>query len=261
MDDIGGREIDVQVKHGRMRCMVQGEGDPLVLLHGALGTGEAHFRGQIGEFARRYRVIAPDFLGYGKSGRRDFFDADFHRRDAEDVAALVERLGLPGIHLCGFSDGAIVAMMVAGTYGELVRSLVLIGGQAVFDEESMETVRQWAYPDRLPAGFQDALARSHGDPYWREMVTDYVNAAERLYARGGEVASHLLPGISCPTLVIQGEDDPWVRPIHAETLRDSIPGSVLELFPGAGHEVQRDRPEEFNARVLRFLSSVEETSA
>ena len=115
MDDIGGREIDVQVKHGRMRCMVQGEGDPLVLLHGALGTGEAHFRGQIDEFARRYRVIAPDLLGYGKSGRRDSFDADFHSRDADDVAALVERLGLPGIHLCGFSDGAIVAMMVAGS--------------------------------------------------------------------------------------------------------------------------------------------------
>lgn len=50
--------------------MIQGEGDPLVLLHGALGTGTAHFREQIDEFALSHQVITPDFLGYGKSGRR-----------------------------------------------------------------------------------------------------------------------------------------------------------------------------------------------
>ena len=96
--------------------MIQGEGDPLVLLHGALGTGTAHFREQIDEFALSHQVIAPDFLGYGKSGRRAALDEYFYQRDAEDVVELVQHLGFSQVHLCGFSDGAVVAMIVAGRY-------------------------------------------------------------------------------------------------------------------------------------------------
>jgi pimeloyl-ACP methyl ester carboxylesterase len=106
----------------------------------------------------------------------------------------------------------------------------------------------------LPTGFQEALARSHGDPYWRQLVTEYVDAVERIYQNGGEVVGDYLAVIACPTLIIQGENYPWVNPIHGKRLHESIPGSELEMFPGAGHEVQRDQPEAFNERVLRFLS-------
>ena len=172
------------------------------------------------------------------------------------MVALVQHLGLPPIHLCGFSDCAIVAMMVAGEYGACVRSLVLIGGQAILDEQAMETIRQWAIADQLPEGFQQALARSHGDPYWRQLLSDFVGAQELLYRKGDDVASEYLPTIACPTLIIQGEKDPWVNPVHAHMLHGSIRGSEVELFPGVGHEVQREEPEAFNRRVLRFLSSL-----
>ncbi|MFH1559816.1 MAG: alpha/beta hydrolase [Chloroflexota bacterium] len=250
------REIDIPARHGRLHCVVQGEGNPLVLLHGALGTGLAHFRGQIDEFAQGYQVIVPDFLGYGKSGRRASFDEYFYQRDMEDVVAMVQHLGLPPVHLCGFSDGAVVAMMVAGEHGACVRSLVLIGGQAVLDDQAMEVVRTWTPVERLPMGLQQALAHSHGDPYWRQLVTEYVDALERLYHRGGDVASECLPNIACPTLIIQGERDPWVNAVHAQMLHSSIRESELELFPGTGHEVHREKPEAFNRRVLSFLSSL-----
>ena len=226
-----------------------------MLLHGALGTGPAHFREQIEEFSQSYQVIVPDLLGYGKSGRRDSFDERFHQRDAEDVIALVQHLGLSSIHLCGFSDGAIVAMITAGKYGEYIRSLVVIGGQTELDEQTMEITRDWAPGDRLPTGFQEALARSHGDPYWRQLVTDYVDTVERLFNNGGDFVGEYLSQIACPTLIVQGENDPWVNPTHSRRLSESILGSELELFPEAGHEVQRDQPKAFNARMLRFLSS------
>ena len=95
--DASRREMDVQAKHGRLHCIIQGQGDPVVFLHGALGTGLAHFREQMDEFSLGYQVVLPDLLGYGKSGRRDSFDEHFHRRDAEDVVALVRHLGLPRI--------------------------------------------------------------------------------------------------------------------------------------------------------------------
>ena len=249
-------ELDVQVKHGLMHCSLHGDGELLVMLHGALGTGEAHFRRQIDDLASRYRVALPDFLGYGRSGRRHVFDAAFHSRDAEDVAALLDHLGERAVHVCGFSDGAVVAMILATRHGERLRSLTLIGGQPVFDEQGMSMTREWVPPDSLAPGFKDALARYHGDPYWSELVTDYVDALEQLYAAGGDPVGGSLERIACPTLIVQGADDPWVDASHARTLHAAIPGSRLEIFEGAGHEVQRDRAEDFNRVLLDFLESV-----
>jgi pimeloyl-ACP methyl ester carboxylesterase len=146
-------------------------------------------------------------------------------------------------------------MITAGKYGEYIRSLVVIGGQTELDEQTMEITRDWAPGDRLPTGFQEALARSHGDPYWRQLVTDYVDTVERLFNNGGDFVGEYLSQIACPTLIVQGENDPWVNPTHSRRLSESILGSELELFPEAGHEVQRDQPKAFNARMLRFLSS------
>ena len=250
------REIDVPGKHGRLHCIVQGTGEPLVLLHGALGTGATHFRGQIEEFASAYQVIVPDFLGYGKSQRRPVFDEDFYERDAEDVVALIQHLGLPPVHLCGFSDGAIVAMKVTGRPGADVRSLVLVGGSAVLDEQSMGWTRSLAPVERVPIGLQRALARAHGDPYWRQLVASYVAASERLYARGKDIALGSLANVDCPTLIVQGELDSSVGIGQAHMLHGSIQGSELEIFPGVGHELHREQPEAFNRRVLRFLATV-----
>ena len=249
-------ELDIEVSHGRMHCILHGKGEPLVLLQGALGTGEAHFRRQIDALAPHYRLIVPDFLGYGRSGRRDNFDEAFHSRDAEDVVALVEHLGAAPVHLCGFSDGAIVAMVLATRYGEMLRSLTLIGGQPLLDEKGVSMTRKWIPPEQLAPGFRDALARYHGEPYWSEMVTDYVDAMERLYAAGGDPIGASLEGISCPTLIVHGVYDPWVDVSHARDMHAAIPGSRLEVVERAGHEVQRDQADRFNELLLEFLASV-----
>ena len=251
------REIDVLAKHGRLHCIVQGEGPPLLFLHGALGTGRAHFRHQINEFASDYQVIVPDFLGYGGSEHRPTFE-DFYERDAEDVAALIERLGLSSVNLCGFSDGAVVSMILAGDHPDYFRSLTLIGAQAVLDEKAMEVTRKLAPAESLPEGLQRALARSHGDPYWERLVADYVAGSERLFESGGDLVGDRLDWIRCPTLIVHGEDDEWGGPEHAYLIRDSIQGSELDLFPGVGHEVHREEPETFNNRLYGFLSSLVE---
>ena len=249
-------EMEIPARHGRLHCIIQGNGDPLVLLHGGLGTGLAHFRAQMGEFASAYRVVAPTFLGYGKSQRRASFDEHYYERDAEDIVALVQNLELPSVHICGFSDGAIVGMIIAADNPSLVRSLILVGGQAVFDEYGMQEGRKLVPVEQLPPGLQRALALSHGEPYWRQLVTSYIEIGERIYEQGGEVALDRLAAIQCPTLIVHGENDPWIGPEHPKMLRDSIPHAELELFPDTGHEVHRERPEAFNRRALQFLAAV-----
>lgn len=249
------RETYIPARHGSLHCMTQGYGHPLVLLHGALGTGISHFRAQIDEFSKHYQVIAPDFLGYGKSSRRASMNEYFYQRDAEDVVALLNYLALPPVNLCGFSDGAVVAIMVAGKHTDLIRSLVLIGGQAVMDANTMEETRKLGTAEDLPHGLQRALAHYHGDPYWKQLLAEYVNAIEHLYTNGNDIASNYLSSISCPTLIIHGAMDPMVDTMHARNLHKSIKRSELALFPCTGHEVQREQPETFNTKVLQFLAS------
>ncbi|MQF48799.1 alpha/beta hydrolase [SAR202 cluster bacterium AC-647-N09_OGT_505m] len=75
---------------------------------------------------------------------------------------------------------------------------------------------------------------------------------------GGNIPGDYLAGIVCPTLIIQGANDPWIDQTHAHKLHSSIQGSRLELFAETGHEVHREKPKAFNPLVLRFLSSVQE---
>ncbi len=250
------KEIDVPTPNGRLHCLLKGEGAPLLLLHGALGTGLAHFRRQVDDFATAYRVIVPDFLGYGNSGPRASFGGNFYERDAQDIAALIQHLDLPPVHLCGFSDGAVVAIIVAADYSPLVRSLILLGGQAVLDERTLEESRRLVPVENLPERLQEALARYHGDPYWKKLVADYVETMERMCREGGDVAQDRVAMIDCPTLIIQGEEDSWVGVEHAHMLHRLIQRSRLVIHPGVGHEVHREQPEVFNRQVLEFLSAL-----
>ena len=243
-------EKDIETAHGNIHCVIEGNGEGLVFLHGALGTGVAHFRDQIGYFSDMYKVIAPDFLGHGKSSRRSSFDGNLYNKDAEDVVELIRKLGLESVNICGFSDGAIVAMIVAQEYPELLNSLTVIGGQAIFDDESYEMNKTF---EDLPVPVQTALARHHGDPYWKELIESYLYAQERMHEETGGFMVNYLDRISVPTLIVQGESDPWVDSRHSYHLRDSIAGSQLVFFPDTGHEVQREKPHEFNKLLEDFL--------
>ena len=255
MNDSNKYESDIDVTNGVMHYMVTGDGPALLLLHGALGTGYSHFRHQIEALSHDYKVIVPDFLGYGESGKRDIYDEHFYRRDADDIASLMVKLQLTKVNICGFSDGGIVGMNVAVHYGQLINSLVLIGAQPVWDEITIETIRTWGNVEQLSQGFQDALAKSHGDPYWKDLIKLYVQAAERVFANQELIAPDM-SNIDCPTLVVHGDQDIWGGIESAYIVNDAIAGSKLKIFIGAGHYVQRDAPDEFNRSVMEFLDSV-----
>ena len=101
-----------------------GTGEALVLLHGN-GEDCTYFKGQIGYFSDRFRVIALDTRGHGKSerGLSKFSINQF----AEDLREVLDALGLPQVHLLGFSDGGNIAMAFALRYPERVSSLILNG--------------------------------------------------------------------------------------------------------------------------------------
>ena len=108
----------------KLNYIEKGKGTPLVLLHGNGGSLEC-FRSQIEYFSKKYRVIALDTRGHGKSPRGDkpFTIKQF----VDDLKDFLDELGIKRAILFGFSDGGNIALTFALKYGEYVEKLILNG--------------------------------------------------------------------------------------------------------------------------------------
>ena len=231
----------------------EGTGEPVLLLHGALGTGRRHFRRQAAALAPRYRVILPDTYGYGKSDRRAEFSPDFYYEDAAQMAGLLRALGIDRAHVGGFSDGAIIALCLALDFPELVHSLALAGASSYIDEPMVTELRKLTPPEDLPEPLQQALARAHGDDYWRDLVRVWFAGQEAILRRGGDINRERLGEIRCPMLLIHGAADDVILPHHAEIIQAAVPQAELIVLPGRGHFVLDEAPKETSDLILDFL--------
>ena len=117
----------------------RGQGQPLLLVPGALGTGQSDFGPQLEALpAEGLRVIAPDPRGYGKSRPpiREF-PLDFYEQDAQDCAALMAAIGCDSYVVGGWSDGAIIALLLTLNRSQQVSKLIIWGGNAYLTPEDL----------------------------------------------------------------------------------------------------------------------------
>jgi len=230
-----------------------GSGDPLLLLHGGGGTALMHFRREIAVLGEQFRVIAPDMRGYGTSSPPRLFEPGFYDLDAGDMAALLTTLGTGPAHICGWSDGSIVALILAVEHPDLVRSLCLWGAEGRILPEEREAwpaiVRWQDWPERT----RERFAAAQGPLNWPGMLERMLEGYGRVLDAGGEVVAQRLDRVRCPTLLMHGEADDVVPVAHAHELNRLIAGSELCLFPDTGHTLHRERHDELLARIVAFL--------
>jgi pimeloyl-ACP methyl ester carboxylesterase len=262
----------VETHIGTVAYRRTGAGAPLVLLHG-LSDGRS-WNPQLESLVNEYDVIAWDAPGCGGS---DDPTANLRLADYTDaVASLVRVLGVGPVHLAGHSFGAGLAIDVYGRHRQLVRSLVLSGAYAGWRgslppaEVEARLDRALAELDRPPAEWVDSyLAGSFG----RSVPPETVDAARTvmLDVRPAGAQSMLtafanadlravLPTIAVPTLLIYGAEDVRAPRGVAEALHAEIPGSRLILIPAAGHDVNLEAPQEYDAAVRAFLRMVGESA-
>ena len=137
-----GDYVDIGPVH--MWYETRGEGEPLVLLHGGLDSNAA-WVGQFDALAKHFRVVAPERRGHGHTP--DVEGPISYQVMAEDAAAFIDKVVGSPVHLVGWSDGAILSIIVALMRPDLVRKLVLIGG----DADVSAYVPQFLEATRLPA--------------------------------------------------------------------------------------------------------------
>jgi pimeloyl-ACP methyl ester carboxylesterase len=217
----------------------QGGGKPLLLIHGGALTADS-WQPYLAAFAERYRVIAPDTRGHGRTanpaGRLSF------ELLAEDVAALVRALDLQKPLIYGYSDGGQVALEIGMRYSDLPGALVVGGAHLEVTEGSRRWVRSILgdaeSPDvdferfeRENPEFAAGLRQDHGPDRWTALLREIkpmwnakLNYTPDDFAR-----------IVAPTLVLVGDRDDFVPVEDAAAMYRLLPQAELAVVPGADH--------------------------
>jgi pimeloyl-ACP methyl ester carboxylesterase len=241
---VNGRNLHVE-SHG------PGNGPVVVLLHHGLGSVRA-WRAQIPALAQAgNRVVVYDRWGYGGSDICPSLDLPSFSTDLDDLCSLLEQLGIQRAALVGHSDGGTITLYFAALHPERVRCLVTVSAH-IYVEPKMEPgirgVRQAFEHDER---FREGLRRAHGD----KVESVFHNWFDGWY-RPEYLAWDMRPvirQITCPALIVQGEEDEYATPQHARDIAAAIPGAELWLAPGAGHMLPQENAETFNQKLLQFL--------
>ena len=256
----------------------QGQGEPLILLHGGQGDYRAWPR-QIEAFASQYRVISYS-RRYHYPNENALNRTDHSALvDAKDLAGFIKALGLGPVHLVGTSYGAFTALCFAIDHPEQVRSMVL----------AEPPILQWAARTERGATLYREFMTTVHEPAGKKFLAGDDSAAMRIFINrfDGPAAFDSLPAerrktvmanarffkavtsssdpfpnlprdkvsrLSMPILIIRGANTKELDILVGEELATAIPHAERVIIQNAGHGSPRQNPPAFNAAVLEFLN-------
>lgn len=244
----------LRIKGLRVYYREKGNGEAVVLLHGGLGTVD-DFASQITEFAKHFRVIAFERPGHGHTADTDepfAFDAM-----AEVTVGFIEALNLGAVNLVGWSDGAIVALLVSISRPDLIKSIVSIGG--LFNASSQAPqVLDWikaSTPESFRKSEPAVVERyDNATPDGPEHFSKVFEKTKRLWLNEPNIALDELAKIKARALVMAGDKD--ATPLqHTSELFRAIKGAQLCIVPGTTHFLLSERPDIVNEIIIHFLKN------
>jgi pimeloyl-ACP methyl ester carboxylesterase len=249
----------------------RGIGQPVIFLH-AFPLNRGMWRDQIVALLndRRYRLVALDWRGFGESEISN--EVSTMEMFADDVAGLMDALGMEQAIICGLSMGGYAAFAFLRKYPHRVRGLILADTRPGADNDEGKANREriarlaesrgsGAIADALmPALTADATRQNHPalEAAIRRMIDAATSRGIAAAARGMALradATDLLASITCPTLVLVGEHDALTPPAVAQSYAAAIPGAQLRVIAGAGHLTNLEQPEAFLAATRDFLQA------
>lgn len=238
----------------------------ILLVHGVADTSRAWFA-WVPALARRFRLLRPDLRGFGQSSVPPPGYQWSVAGLAQDLKALLDRLGIAAVHIVGQRVGGSVAMQFAHDYPTATRSLVVIGGPATLAKSSLdpgawldqvqrEGVESWA---RATMGSRLGDVSPAMREWWiREMGKAPRQVMEGIFRYVGIIdLTELLPRIKAPTLVITSDRGALAS---VETVREwqtRIPDSRLLVLPSAAYHLAAALPDECATATLRFIASLD----
>lgn len=246
-----------------------GEGQPVVFVHG-FPHHRKLWAPQVRALAGTARVIAPDLPGFGESDMPERFAIDAW---ADGLARFLDALRIERAVIAGLSMGGYVALAFWRLHRERALALVLADTRAGADteegkqkrRETIELARRegpTAVARAMLPGMVGKSTREREPSVVASMramlesasVDSIVGASEAMIDRADSTT--LLATIDVPTLIIVGEEDVLTPPKESRAMHAAIPGSGLEIIPGAGHVSNVERPAAFNQVLSEFLAGL-----
>lgn len=262
----------------RLFYSVEGNGTPVILLHGSAATG-AQWKPLVRHLAKRWKVVVPDLPGYGNSQAPVMKDGTGFEAYALAILDLIEHLG-GRAHVVGHSMGGAVAMRLAIGAPESILSL------SVIEPATFHLLRAGNPTDRALFNEIQFLSRSisgavqNGNPtegirgfidYWNEVGTwSLMHSCQRIKASQnlGRVMedfsaslaetwpADICSELDMPVLAVMGMQGPAPAQRTTEIIAEAIPGAQLGLVTDGGHMMPTTHPEKINAMIGEFLANV-----
>jgi pimeloyl-ACP methyl ester carboxylesterase len=247
-------EHTVSVNGFEMRYQLSGHGEPLVLLHGFLGSGDtwSTILGGLDRFDRDYQLIVPDLRGHGGSTNPA---GEFSmRQSALDVFALLDHLSIEHCKVIGMSGGGMTSLHMATQAPHRVQALILISATTHFPEQARNLMRGTTEASQTEASWATMRAlHHHGDEQIRALWRIGRGFAESQDDMAFTPRS--LSSITAPTLIVHGDRDPLFPLDIAFSMHDAIQTSWLWVVPNGGHLslVAEGLSDQFVATATTFL--------
>ncbi len=244
------------------------EGAPWVTMSNSLATTHRMWDAQVDAFTKRYRVLRYDKRGHGET---DVAPGPYSfELLADDVLALLDALQITRTHFVGLSMGGMTGMTMALRKPSVLRTLVLCDttskdplGDAALWQQRIDAVKAGGSMEPL---VESTVARflTPATVKTRPEVADAVRTMVRNTPIGGYIAccqaiakldlTDRLAGITLPTMVVVGADDPATTVEMARTIHQRIAGSELVILKDAAHLSNLEQVDAFNEAVLGFLA-------
>jgi pimeloyl-ACP methyl ester carboxylesterase len=255
--------MQYQVKEqGRFKYIEEGEGEPLVLLHGLFGA-LSNFKDLVEHFRRQYKVVVPLL---------PLFELDILHTTVGGLAKYVHKFletkDYSSVHLLGNSLGGHVALVHTLKHPERVRSLILTGSSGLFENGMGDT-----YPKRgdyeyirkkTEVTFYDpAMATNELVDEVFEITRNRLKVIKIIALAKSAIRNNLgeeLTNIQQPTLLVWGANDTITPPFVAREFQRLIPNSELHFIDRCGHAPMMERPGEFNVILENFLKKLATTA-
>jgi pimeloyl-ACP methyl ester carboxylesterase len=235
----------------------EGQGDPVLLLHGGFCSLES-LRAQGDALVTDRQVFAYERPGHGRSS--DIDEEYSYARGVADTVEYLDAQGLDAVDVVGYSDGAIIGLLLAIDHPDRIRSLVAISA-------NLDPSAFTHSPVGVDAPVLDAPAPAEDDEekpdlermHYERLSPDGPAHADavlaklfRLWTAEPQIAPTDLAGITARTLVMSGDRD-TIRPDHSLLIASSIPGAQLCIVPATTHNLIAERPGLISDIIKEFL--------
>lgn len=226
-----------------------GKGAPIILLHHFFASASL-WKTYVPELAKKYRVIAVDLPGHGRSDYMDTTKEFLHKKASQYIIGLIDLLKLDSVYLMGASSGGSITLYLSTLRPDLVKRAVIIGGHVYYFTHQREIYSKFSID-------LDANISRHGKEKAILLLKQF-NYGSQLYG-DPSFTPDMLSTIRAKTLIIHGDNDTLAPISNALQMYENIPNSYLWIVPNGGHlplppylDVKNET--DFVKRTLEFLN-------